>query len=177
MPILSNSKHERFSQGIAQGMTVSAAYEYAGYSAHGSNAARLSQNDNVKARVNEILSAAAERAGITRERIQSELAKIAFADIRKAILWGNGVVIKDEETGAESVVNDVSLIASDKIDDDTAGAISEVSRTKDGMRLKMHDKQRALELLGKDIGMFKEKIEHSGEVTLAGLITKSLEAE
>jgi len=163
MPILSSSKYELFAHGLAQGLSASEAYERAGYKRHDGNAGRLSKNEKVRARVEEILAASAERAGITRERIQAELAKIAFGDIRKAVRWGEGVVIKNED-GEASVVNDVALIASDKIDDDTAAAISEVSRTKDGMRLKMHDKLSALEKLGKDIGMFKDKVEHSGEI-------------
>jgi phage terminase small subunit len=175
MPILSSSKWELFAQGLAQGLSASEAYQRAGYKRHDGNAGRLSKNEEVKARVDEILSAAAKNTGITAERVLSELAKIAFADIRKAVKWGNGVVIRDGETGEEHVVNDVALIASDVIDDGTAAAISEVSKTKDGIKLKMHDKQRALELLGKNLGILKEKIEHTGEITLASLITKSWE--
>lgn len=166
MPILTNSSHELFAHAIAKGKSASDAYEAAGYARHDGNAGRLSKNEKIRARVEEILGAAADRAGITRERIQAELAKIAFADIRKAVRWGDGIVIKDED-GSEHVLNDVSLISSDEIDEDTAAAISEVSRSVSGMKIKMHDKQKALELLGKDIGMFKDQVEHSGEMTFA----------
>jgi len=40
-----------------------------------------------------------------------------------------------------------------------------VKQGRDGLEVKTHDQMRALELLGKHIGMFKDKIEHSGEIT------------
>jgi phage terminase small subunit len=45
-----------------------------------------------------------------------------------------------------------------------AGA--EVGR--DGLKIKTHDQMRALELVGKHLGMFKDKVEHSGEVKNSG---------
>lgn len=39
--------------------------------------------------------------------------------------------------------------------------------TKDGMEMKLHDKSRALELLGRHLGMFTDKLEVSGTVNLA----------
>jgi len=36
---------------------------------------------------------------------------------------------------------------------------------RDGLEVKVHDKMLALQLVGKHLGMFKEKIEHSGEVS------------
>lgn len=46
--------------------------------------------------------------------------------------------------------------------------------------VKFADKLKAIELLGKQLGMFKEQIEHSGTVSLADMVTKiaaDLEAE
>lgn len=174
MPVLTNSKRELFAQALAAGNTADEAYKAAGYNPHRANAARMSANEDVRSRVQEILSASAERAGITRERIQAELAKIAFGDIRKAVRWGDGVLVKDE-SGFDHVLNDVALVASNKIDDDTACAISEVRKTKEGMSIKMYDKQKALELLGKDIGMFVERLESS--VTIHDVSDKPLTAD
>ena len=65
MGTLKNSKHELFAQEVAKGRSCSEAYVAAGFNAHGSNAARLSQNESVRARVEELLGAAAEKAGVT----------------------------------------------------------------------------------------------------------------
>lgn len=88
-----------------------------------------------------------ERTGITADRVLEELAKIGFADIRKAVDW-NGA--------------DVSLRSSEEIDDMTAAAISEVSLTQAGVKIKMIDKKGALDSLGRHLGLFVDRNEVSG---------------
>jgi phage terminase small subunit len=172
MPILQNSKHELFAQELAKGRSASAAYVTAGFRAHGSNAARLSQNEHVRARIDELLAVAAEKAGVTIDRIVDELAKIGFSDIRKIVEWSGSELAdevdgEDGEGGVPKVViraaNIVRLIGSDQIDDLTAATVSEVSQTKEGsLRVKLHDKLGALDKLGRHLGMFKDRFEHSG---------------
>ncbi len=57
----------------------------------------------------------------------------------------------------------VKLIDSKDLSDDDAAMVAEVSETvtKDGgsLKVKSHDKVRALELLGKHLGIFVDKIE------------------
>ena len=48
----------------------------------------------------------------------------------------------------------------------TAYAGAKVGR--DGLEIKIHDRVRALEMLGKHFGLFKEKVEHSGSVENTG---------
>ncbi len=48
----------------------------------------MNANESIQKRVDELVSKAAEKAGVTVERIVNELAKIAFSDIRKALDWG-----------------------------------------------------------------------------------------
>ena len=70
-----------------------------------------------------------------------------------------------------TVNNHVALIDSDELDDDTAAAIAEISQNATGgVKLKMHDKKGALVDLGKHLGMFTEKVEHSGKVSLVPVI-------
>lgn len=166
MSILRNPKHELFAQEIAAGSTAESAYTKAGYAPSLKNAQRLKSNEGIRSRVEEILSQSAQRCGVTVDRVTSELAKIGFADIRKAVRWGEGVVIADPEGGEDRVIHDVALLASDQIDDETAAAISEVRKTKDGISIKFHDKQAALVNLGRNLGMFKDKVEHSGSVAI-----------
>ena len=56
MPILRNSKHEKFCQLVAKGETAKAAYESAGYSEVGSraNSSRLITKDSICIRIEEI---------------------------------------------------------------------------------------------------------------------------
>lgn len=91
----------------------------------------------------------AQRVEITADRVVAELAKIAFADPRDLMEWGpDGVKLK----------------ASADLTEEQAASVAEVSETttKDGgsLKLKKHDKVKALELLGRHMGMFKDKVEN-----------------
>lgn len=77
MPALSNPKHERFAQALAKGETATAAYVIAGYEDNEGNAGRLNRNEQVQARVAEILERAAKRAEITVAGISERLLMIA----------------------------------------------------------------------------------------------------
>ncbi|WCA57781.1 terminase small subunit [Agrobacterium tumefaciens] len=116
----------------------------------------------------------ADRTDITADRVLRELAKIGFADIRKAIKWqGTLVTEEDNPDGGDTLViknvvtNNVTLVSSDEIDDETAAAISEISQNSTGgIKLKLHDKRAALVDIGKHLGMFTDKIEHSGDMAV-----------
>jgi len=45
-----------------------------------------------------------------------------------------------------------------------------VKQTKDGVEVKLHSKEKALELMARHFGMLKDKMEHSGKVTLEELV-------
>ena len=114
-----------------------------------------------------------KRTEITQDKVIAELAKIAFADQRNVMTWGSsGVKLKD----------------SDSLSDDDAAIVSEVSETITAtggtLKLKTHDKVKALELLGRHLGVFTENLNlnHSGVIgtfepaTLAKLSSEELDA-
>ena len=83
-----------------------------------------------------------------------ELAKIAFLDIRK-LYTENGQLkniadIDDETVGA---------ISSLETYEEYEGYGDEREKIGDTKKVKMLDKTKALELIGKHLGMFKEKVE------------------
>ncbi|WP_363347134.1 terminase small subunit [Methylocystis echinoides] len=167
MPVLHNPRHEIFAQEIAKGASQREAYRAAGYEGENedavdASASRLLTDAKVVLRVQEIQANAAKRAEITIERTLLELAKIGYADIRKAVRWGEGVAVRDAD-GNETVSNGVSMLDSAAIDDDTAAAIAEVAQTRDGIRVKFHDKLAALDKIGKHLGMFSERVELTGK--------------
>ncbi|OJF97590.1 terminase small subunit [Pararhizobium antarcticum] len=181
MPVLRNARHEKFAQLLAQGKTADDAYAQAGFKANRGNATTLKRKQNIQDRVSHLLEweltlerkateKAIDKLAITKERVLAELAKIGFADIRKAIKWqGTLVTEEDNPDGGDTLViknvvtNNVTLISSDEIDDDTAGAIAEISQNATGgIKIKLHDKKGALVDIGKHLGMFVERHEHSG---------------
>ncbi|MEL7445085.1 MAG: terminase small subunit [Pseudomonadota bacterium] len=109
-------------------------------------------------------AARSERTQITADRVLEEYARIGFADIRKAVRWGRNPGDETSENADRNGLGiyPVSLIPSEEIDDDTALAVSEVSLTQTGLKIKMHDKKSALDSIGKHLGMFVDKHEHSG---------------
>jgi hypothetical protein len=83
-------------------------------------------DQEVQARIAEIMRAGAERAEITVEQVLRELAKIGFSDIRKAVAWRNEMVAREDEEegkGEDGVVRvtrvllpRVSIVPSEEMD-------------------------------------------------------------
>lgn len=117
-------------------------------SAH-SQGSRLLKDDRVKAEIDRVMRPAAKKLEITAERVAQELAKISFSDMRRAARWGKSL----------------ELVPSHELDDDTAAAISEVSLTKFGPKLKFYNKEAALHLLAKHTGLLADGPDISIPVT------------
>jgi phage terminase small subunit len=76
MPALTNPKHERFAIELSQGVTATEAYVIAGYKPDDGNAARLTGNDKIKARVAEIQARSAIKTEITLASLMEEAGQI-----------------------------------------------------------------------------------------------------
>ncbi len=129
----------------------------------------------IAAAVKKAMNERAARTGITADMVIGELAKIGFSDIRKAVRWYSqtNVAVIDADADTEAlahegalrfaVANQVELVSSEDIDDSTASAISEIGQSSTGaLKIKFHDKRAALVDIGKHLGMFKDRVEHTG---------------
>jgi phage terminase small subunit len=111
------------------------------------NGSRLLTNANVAAYIAERMKERQERTEITQDRVIEELAAIALARMDNyADIKNNRVLIKD----------------SAKFTEMQARAIGGIKQGKFGIEVKLNDKLKALELLGRHFGMFKDKVEVSG---------------
>ena len=121
-------------------------------------ASRLLTNVKVREYLAQRQADRANRTEITQDKVLKELAKIGFSDIRKIVRWGETQVrmVDGEDDGPEDMVpyHGLALIDSTEIDDNTAGAIAEVSQGRDGLKVKLHDKKGALVDIGRHLGMF-----------------------
>ena len=137
----------------------------AGYSKKtaASQGERLLRNVEIQSSLSARMKARELRTEITQDRVLRELAKIGFADIRRALQWGASVAVTDEDTGDTTIAHGIYMVPSDQIDDDTAAAISEIAETQQGLKVKFHDKQGALVSIGRHLGMFKDKVELTGK--------------
>jgi phage terminase small subunit len=159
MPVLSNSKHERFAQEIAKGSSITAAYAAAGFSKNDSNASRLNRNELVRARVDEILAEAAQACGVTVQRIVDELAKIGFANMADYMRGGSD---GDPYLDFSQLTREQAAALAEVTVEDFKDGRGEDARDVRRIKFKLSDKQGALEKLGKHLGMFRDKVEHSG---------------
>lgn len=154
-------KQERFVEEYLVDLNATQAAIRAGYSAKTAN--RIAQQLLTKLDIQQAVAKAqakrSARTEITQDRVLKELARIAFLDPRKVFKWGP---------------KGVTLLDSDKLSDDAAATISEVSEsiTESGgsIKGKVYDKQKALELLGKHLGMFTEKVQVDLHVTPAAIL-------
>lgn len=98
----------------------------------------------IRAHIDRAMAERSRRTGVNADRVVQELAKIAFVNASDVI---------DPET---------ATIREDALPEDTAAIQSVKVKTfgEDGLEreIKMADKLKALELLGKHMGMFKERI-------------------
>lgn len=126
---------------------------------------QLLQKTTVQKCIEDAQEKRSERTEITQDMVLQELAKIGFSDIRKIVRWGETMVRMETDKDGDDVevpYHGLALIDSGEIDDDTAAAISEVAQGRNGLTVKLHDKKGALVDIGRHLGMFKDRVEHSG---------------
>lgn len=101
MPVLEHPRYEAFAQALAAGETADAAYVTAGYKAHRGNAHRLSTNENVKARIAEIVAA---RSKAVQQRTQIKAIQV-FEKIQQ------GLDLAIENKSHDGVIKAAELMA------------------------------------------------------------------
>ena len=113
------------------------------------NGSRLLTNANVAAYIEKRMKERQERTQITQDMVVRELAAIAFARLTDYVnVKGGTVKIEDTSSLTEYQVK----------------ALAGIKQGKNGIEVKLNDKLKALELLGKHLGMFKDKVEVSGSL-------------
>ncbi|MDU3181406.1 MAG: terminase small subunit [Lachnospiraceae bacterium] len=117
------------------------------------NGSKLLRNTKVKEYIAQRIQERQKRTEITQDRVVQELAAIAFAKIT------DYVEIKNDDKRNVVVVKTTEGLSSEQI-----GAIAGIKQGKRGIELKLNDKERALEMLGRHLGMWNDKIHISGEV-------------
>lgn len=156
MALLADPRHEAFVHHLMSGKSAIDAYVAAGFKRNNGNAGRLYHKPEVQARVAEMKQEAAEKAGITVQRVLEELGRVGFSDIRK-LFDENGRLRRvedlDEETAA--FVSSVKVVTR-RVQGGDEGEVEHVAE------IKQWDKLSALEKIGKHLGMFTDKVEHSG---------------
>ncbi len=129
--------------------------------------ARLLRNVKVEDYIRKRMKDREKRTEITQDMVLKELAKIGFADVTDFVTI--------ESQGSYKAVQ---VKSTDEMPRDKMGAIAGIKEGANGIEIKLNDKGKALELIGRHLGMWKDKMELSGEVKTvnpyAGLTTDEL---
>lgn len=131
----------------------------AGYSARSAvvTGARLLANANVAAAVQSLKDERSQRTEVTADRVLKALAAVAFGDVR-ALFNEDGNMIQPSKLSDEaaSMVAGIEIVTSAKGD----GEVERVAK------IKTNDRLRALELIGRHLSMFTDKLEVAATVDL-----------
>lgn len=145
MPPILNSRRELFAQAIADGKTLAEAYGLAGFKANRGNAVTLRHNPAVAQRVSEIL---AEREAI---HAQATARAIEAVGITKERVLRDLIAVKDRAMQSVEIFDSKGKPTGEyKFDGSVAN--------------------RALELIGKELGMFIDRHKH-GAIDGASSVT------
>jgi phage terminase small subunit len=124
-------------------LNARAAAVRAGYAAQSAYVVgpRLRKMPQVRAAIDAAMAARSQRLDITQDNVLSELARIAFADIRDFVSWD---------------ADGVHLLPSAKLDSDQTACIAEIVENAGkkglGLRIKLHGKPQALAALARHLG-------------------------
>lgn len=121
------------------------------------SASRLLRNVKVKEYIEELQSKVEEKAVVTIEDIVNELSVIAFGD-RTEIAKVETESVVDEETGKVKYHRThLDITDTEKLSVNAKKIVSGYKLTTAGISVETCDKMKALELLGKYLGMFKDE--------------------
>ena len=104
---------------------------------------------NIKEYLQNSMNKRAEKLEITADKVIGEIAKLAFANTTDIL----------EITDTSIKIKDLSKLDTTCIS--SAEEVFDKDGRRVGVKVKLHDKTKNLELLGRHLGLFKDKVEHS----------------
>ena len=157
-----NDRQERFVDEYLVDLNATAAAKRAGYSEKTarSQGQRLLTNVDIQAAIQKRQARLRGKLEITQERVLEELAAIAFANGTDfATINRNGLV---------------RLVPTDDLPEDKKKAVASIKEGQYGTEVKLHDKVKALELLGKHLGIFADKVKAEVSGPAGGPVQSSM---
>jgi phage terminase small subunit len=131
------------------------AYECDEYTAR-VNASKLLAKTNIKAEYDKLVIGKFNRAYLSEEDIFQKYMDIAFADITEYVTFGKKEITLSDKEGREATIESsyVDVNESWMVD---GSLIAEISQGKEGIKLKLADRMKALEWLSNHMNMATEE--------------------
>jgi phage terminase small subunit len=132
------------------------------------NASKLLQNTTISQYIGERQKELSRKTEITQERVIRELALIAFSNnadyahvVEKKMQVEAGGALVDllDKDGKPVMYRTVEPVLTEELTEEQKRALAVIKKGRDGLEVKSCDKVKALELLGKHLGIFTDKIE------------------
>lgn len=114
-------------------------------------ARKLLGNTRIQTYITERMEERQKRTEITQDMVLQELAAIAFARATDYVSVMDGMVqVKD----------------TDQLSDSQIAAIAGIKETQNGIEVKLGSKEKTLELLGRHLGMWNDKLDVAGDMDM-----------
>lgn len=120
------------------------------------NASRLLTNANIREYIKMLQNKVEEKAVVKIEDIVNELSVIAFGDRSEIAKVESEDIVDPETNKVLGVRTHLNITDTDKLSNNAKKIISGYKMTQAGISVESCDKMKALELLGKYLGMFKD---------------------
>lgn len=164
------AKQQRFCDEYLIDLNATQAAIRAGYSERTANeqGARLLAKVSVQQYIEKRKADRVERTEITQDMVLRELAIIAFSNAadyasiveKDAMVEVNGVTVPLEDADGNPIkYRTVEPVLTSDLTEEQKKALAVIKKGRDGFEVKPYDKVRALELLGKHLGMWTERVE------------------
>ncbi|MBY9081213.1 terminase small subunit [Paenibacillus sp. HN-1] len=174
------AKMIRFAEEYIVDLNATQAAIRAGYSAK--TAKQIGQENLTKPDLQEyiqnLMDERSKRTEITADMVLKEYAKLGFSNITDYLKVEETDVVIDfvgEGENKQPVmqrVQNVRIFDTDTISRTKLDAVAEIKQTKEGIALKLHDKKGALDSIARHLGMFSDKIEVTGTLTIEQLLER-----
>lgn len=164
-------KQQRFVQEYLIDLNATQAAVRAGYSEKtaGAIGAENLRKPQIQGAIEAQQRLIAGQLGVTQEKIVAELAKIGFANMKNYMRAGtNG----DPYLDFSALTDDQTAALAEVTVDDYVEGRGEDARQVKRVKFKLYDKRAALVDLGRHLGLFIDKVEHSGRLSLESLLDK-----
>ncbi len=163
-------KQKRFCEEYLIDLNATQAAIRAGYSPKTAEqtASRLLRNVKVQEYIAKRQKELSRSTEITQERVIKELALIAFSNnadyahvVEKKLQVEAGGALVDvlDKDGKPVMYRTVEPVLTEELTEEQKRALAVIKKGRDGLEVKSCDKVKALELLGKHLGIFTDKIE------------------
>ena len=116
----------------------------------------LLSKPDIQAAIKARLERRFEKVDIKTDEVLRQIRRLAFANLEGVIEIRNG----------RTYIADTTSLTKDQM-----ACISEIKETAEGIQVKLISREKMIELLGRHMGMFMDKLEHSGTLKVAHTMT------